>query len=396
MMQEAAFEQHLRRSDFLQMVRTLLLPKQPGEAPLDIDQAVRFRAELGAQFPGRNATWIERQRDPAALDPWKEAPQDDEQFLPVQHRRMLVTTPDFCVGSVLGPLPEPFLEWMRDLERAGQPGMRNFLDLFNHRINALRYRVRAEFEPGLNNLPPEQTLQAQWLAALMGVGSDDAASQIPLRERNWLGIGELLANNRRSAAGVEQVLTAHLRCRVRLTPLVPKWRMLGKYNEQQLGQRRLGVDALIGRSTWDIQAAVRLDAGPLDYAAMVALLPPLTRRRSDPGATARELQRQWRERQEAAASGNAAARVGGWDALVALVRLMLDHRHDAHFHIQVPERGIPPSVLTAHPPAGQAGLRLGQTAWLKSRSRAGHTHRGPAARQRTVRLHIQAYAGDNQ
>lgn len=393
---EAAFEQHLRRSDFLQMVRTLLLPRKPGEAPLDIDQAVRFRAELGAQFPGRNATWIERHRDPVALFPPKEAPQDDDRFLPLQHRRMLVTTPDFCVGSVLGPLPEAFLEWMRDLERAGQPGMRDFLDLFNHRINTLRYRVRAEFEPGLNNLPPGRTLQAEWLASLMGVGNEAAASQIPLRERNWLGIGELLANNRRSAAGAEQVLTAHLRCRVRLTPLVPNWRLLGKYNEQRLGTRRLGVDALLGRSTWDIQAAVRLDAGPLDYAAMVALLPPLTRQAPDPGSTARDLQRQWRERQDALAGGNAAEVAGGWDALVALVRLMLDRRHDAHFHIQVRERGIPPSVLTAHPPAGQAGLRLGQTAWLKSRNRAGHTHRGPPNRQRTVRLHVKAYPGEDE
>lgn len=390
-----ALEQQFQKFDFLQLVRVLLRPPRADAPPLLPDQVLRFRADLGAAFPGHNAS---------ALDWLPAVPAPDDIALDAPPRQLMqVSTPDFCVGSVLGPLPEAFLEWMRDLERVGNVGMRDFLDLFNHRINVLRYRVRAEFEPGLNNQVPERTLQAQWLGALMGVGSDGAASQLPLRERNWLGIGELLANNRRSAAGVVQVLGAHLRCPVQLVPLMPAWRLLGERNEQALGQRRLGQDSLLGRSLWDVQAGVRLNVGPISYAVMVGLLPPTpdqaapASREGAPSAaappSARELMRQWRTEQDALACGATAQASAGHAALAALVRLMLDRRHDAQLHIRVPERDIPPSTLTAQPAPGLAGLRLGQTAWLKSRRRPGQTRarRGARTRLRTVRLSVDAY-----
>lgn len=362
------------RFDFLQLIRVLLRPGQPGAPARPPDDVVRFRADLSAAFPGRNASAVDA-RDTGLVE---------------------ISTPDFCVGSVLGPLPPAFLDWMRDLDRMGATGMRDFLDLFNHRINVLRYRVRAEFEPGLNNDAPARTREAQWLGAIMGVGGAAEASQIPLPERQWLGIGELLANGRRSAAGVVQVLATYLECRVRLEPLVPRWRPTGGSNHHLLGTRRLGEDTLLGRSLWDIQSAVRLHAGPIGYETMVKLLAPLAPATAQgsraPRGSARALQRDWREDQRLLAAGRKPATPPPLPhtVLLALVRLMLDRRHDAELLLHVREQGIPPSQLTAHPPHTQAGLRLGQTAWLKSRSRAGHLHRGPRARVRSVRLDIPA------
>lgn len=363
------------RFDLLQLVRTLLRRGPAHPRTPHPDRALRFRADLGAAFPGSNATGLDLHEDRASI-----------------------TTPDFCVGSVLGPLPEAFLEWVRDLDRAGQSGMRDFLDLFNHRINLLRYRVRAELEPGLHNGPPEHTIEAQWLAALMGVGSQAHASQIPLRTRSWLGIGELLANNRHSADAVVQVVSAWLRCPVRLEPLVPQWRAIGFENEQGLGHRRLGYDAWIGRSLWDVQGAIRLVAGPLPFRDVIALLsparPPASPEAVAPGpAGARDLQRRWRGRQLAMAAGDASQAPSSYEALAALLRLMLDRRQDVDLRLVVPEREIPPSLLTAAPPAGQAGLVLGRTAWLKARRRGrdGPQRRGPRARLRVVRLALPAF-----
>jgi len=357
-----ALQQNFGRYDLLQLVRVMSRPLAPGGAPRRPDEVVKFRADLDAAFPGNNV---------AALDPAEQ-----------EGGPMRLTTADFCVGSVIGPLPEAFLEWIRDLDRLGNVAMRNFLDLFNHRFNVLRYDMRAAFEPGLDNQPPARTLRAMWLAALMGVGSDARASQIPLPERNWLGIGELLANSRHTAPGVERVLAAHLGCPVRLEPLVPQWRPLGTSNEHALGTRRLGEDSLLGRSLWDVQSAVRLHIGPIDYRRMVGLLPADRR----PGAevkspvaadvqlesssppdppSARQLQRKWRVQQLSFIKGETA--VDPHEALVSLVQLMLDRRHNAILHIHVLEQGIPASVLTAAPPQGHAGLRLGQTAWIKQK-----------------------------
>ncbi len=381
--------------DFLQLVRVLLRPREVGQAPLTPDQALRFRADLGGGFPGRNASALQLigQR-PAAHSPLLAL--TDPELLPTQHTLVQITTPDFCVGSALGPLPDPFLEWVRELDQAGKPAMREFLDLFNHRFNVLRYEARAQFEPGLNNRAPEDTVTAHWLGALMGIGCEAAASQLPMRPRNWLGIGELLANSRRSPAALMQVLTAHLGCPVVLTPLVPAWRPLGSANQQALGQRRLGQDSRLGRRVWDVQASVKLTLGPLPYAAMVALLPTRDLSLATLPATlptARDLQRQWRAHQTSTEL-TPPDDTNGYAALVALVRLMLNRRHDAEIDILVPERSIPPSHLSARPAPGQAGLRLGQTAWLKSRSRSGSTSSvrlGPRTHLRSVRLNVNAY-----
>lgn len=390
-----SLESRFGNYDFLQLVRVLLRPREVGQAPLTPDQALRFRADLGGGFPGRNASALQLLGQGATTHAPLLTP-TDQALLPTQHDLVQITTPDFCVGSALGPLPDPFLEWVRELDQAGKPAMREFLDLFNHRFNVLRYEARAVFEPGLNNLAPEHTVTAQWLGALMGIGCEAAASQLPLRPRNWLGIGELLANSRRSPAALVQVLTAHLDCPVALTPLVPAWRPLGIANQHALGQRRLGQDSRLGRRVWDVQAAVKLTLGPLPYAAMVDLLPssePSLTASATASLSARDLQRQWRASQTSTelTSPND---TNGYATLVALVRLMLDRRHDAEIEILVPERSIPPSHLRTQPAQGQVGMRLGQTAWLKSRSRPGAAGAiGPGARAhlRSVRLHVNAF-----
>ncbi len=345
--------------DFLQLVRVHLRPREPGAPPLLPDEALRFRADLAAGFPGRNASalaWL-LPHEPRGVAGRAAIAAG---LAPLPPRLLQITTPDFCVGSVLGPLPEAFLEWMRDLDRAGHSGMRAFLDVFNHRLNVLRYNVRAQFEPGLNNDVPARTLQAQWLASFMGVGSTDAASQIPLAPRHWLGIGEFLANTRHSAAGVVHVLRAHMGCPVTLVPLVAAWRPIEPGDRQPLGMGRLGQDTLLGHSVWDVQASVRIEAGPLPFDCALTLLPALP------------------------VPGDAGA---GFNALTALVRLMLDRRHDAVVEIRVPEQTIPQSHLVSAPvPGGPAGLRLGQTAWLKARMK-----RGARSRQRMVRLQVPAF-----
>jgi type VI secretion system protein ImpH len=361
-----ALQENFGRYDLLQLVRVMSRPIKAGAAPRRPDEVVKFRADLGAEFPGRNATALE----------------------PAVHEGgpMRLTTPDFCVGSVIGPLPEAFLEWVRDLDRLGNRAMRNFLDLFNHRFNVLRYDARAAFEPGLDNQPPARTLRAMWLAALIGIGNESLASQIPLAERNWLGIGELLANNRHTVPSVERVLAAYLDCPVRLEPLVPEWRPLGHTNEHALGTRRLGEDTLLGRSLWDVQSAVRLHIGPMDYERMIGLLPSQAPAQVPTTApSARNLQRKWRDRQLGFIKGESSAHVPPSEALVALVHLMLDRRHNAILHIHVREATIPASVLDSHPPHGNAGLRLGQTAWLKQH--AG----GDASAFRSVRIEVPSH-----
>ena len=333
--------------NLLQMVRLWL---RQSDAPMH--QVVRFMADLDAAFPGRAASAVAVAVDDADV------------------ATLTVTTPDFCVGSALGPLPEPFLEWMRDLKSAGQTAMQDFMDVFNNRINLLRYQIRADLDLGLNNREPEHTELAGYLGALLGVNDLEQANQIPLPPRCWLAMGDMLANSRHCAAAVTQLLSAQLDCPVRLEPMVGAWRPIELADQHRLGQggRRLGLDTLLGRSAWDGAARVRLHIGPISYAQMVTLLPPLhTHGPAHEPITVRAVQRAWRLQ---ATHAQASPSHPPFEQLQGLVRLLLDRRHDVEIVLLLDADAcwlepLGSSAPSSNGPSGQAGMRLGQTARLQ-------------------------------
>ena len=323
--------------DMLQLVRLWLRGEWADGQAAPAPRALRFHADLDAGYPGRAVTGV------ALPAPALGSPGADQS----NHNTLRIRTADFCVGSAIGPLPEPFLEWVRELQRDGRPAMRDFLDLFNHRMNLLRYEMRAAFEPGLGNTAPQHSALAAGLGAVMGVtgvGVTPATAAMPVPARSWLGIGSLHAGPRRSAAGLQQVLAAHLACKVSVQALVGAWRSIEPADRQALGAGRLGQSTLLGRRVWDRQARVSIRLGPLPFERLLVLLPPPQR----PGA----------------------AQAGEhFKALAGLVRLMLDRRHDAQIEIEVDAASVPLSHLFGRANgAHRAGLRLGQTAWLKSSS----------------------------
>lgn len=359
-------EQRFGEFNFLQMIRLWL--RQPDDRAGGSGQTVRFEADLDAGFPARAASAVRVQAiasGSSAVPALIEAEGD----LHDRPQMLAIITPDFCVGSALGPLPEPFLEWMRELDRAGKSATRAFLDIFNNRLNLLRYETRAGFEPGLNNERPERSQLAEYLGALMGVDNAEQAGQIPMPQRQWLGIGDLLANGRRSAAGLVQVISAQLGFPVRLQPLVGAWRAIDPDDQHRLGRsgHRLGVDMLLGRSTWDQQSRIRLTAGPVAYSQLEALLPPL-KKDTEPKRSLR----QWQRLQRQVDIGSEAPAVhSSYEELQGLLRLMLDRRHDAEIELSVLAAEVPLARLVSTQASGFSGMRLGFNAWLKSRPTDG-------------------------
>ncbi|WP_148716426.1 type VI secretion system baseplate subunit TssG [Chitinolyticbacter meiyuanensis] len=309
--------------------------------PWAIDERLRFRGELSAAFPGREVTRVVNRRRPRR--PVAQAPELIE-----------LTTPNYCVAGELGPLPEPYTEWVRDELRAGEPAMAAFLDLFNHRTNALRHQIKARQEVGLNHLEPAETRYAQYLGALMGVGLPELAAQLPLPARAWLGLAGLLANCRKSATTVEHVLSRYLGVPVALTQLIGAWRNIERGDRQLLGRHgnRLGRDCLVGGRYWDQQARIRLTVATLDYARFRALL-PLSRQEN------------------------------GYAAFAALVHLLVDRRVDVEVVLRLDTPTAPRATLNRE--EGGSAMRLSQTAWLSSADAAAD------AAARAVTFLIPAY-----
>lgn len=328
---------HYGRFNVFQLMR-LLLWKRGQRA----EQCVRFSADLSAAFPGNEISRLSV-RDDEAIE---------------------VSTPNFCVASTLGPLPEPFTEWVRDLKRARDPVMEDFFNIFNQRMNVLRFQLKARQTPALNHLPPEETAHARYLASLMGMGQTELAAQMPLPRRAWLGIAGLLSNSRRSEFTVTHVLSLFLGAQVKLEQMVGAWQRIEPDNRIALGLRnhRLGQQSVLGRKVWDQQARVRLIVAPLDYDAFCMLLPP------------NEAERRMYEESGALDEPES---VPTFHRFVALMRFLLDRQCDCEVRLQAIGHTVPPSRLTAmaKPRAGGYwGLRLGQTAWLggASKHKAGY------------------------
>jgi type VI secretion system protein ImpH len=260
-----------------------------------------------------------------------------------------IKTPDYCVASAIGPLPEPFTEWVRDQEKSREHAMAAFFDMFNQRLNVLRFEMKATQTLGLNNLPPEETQHAHYLASLMGLDQTEQAAPLPLPRRTWLAAAGLLANCRKSAPAVTQILSLFVGTKVTLTELVGAWQRIEEDDRIALGRANhaLGQRSVLGRRIWDQQARVRIEIAPLDYAHFCTFLPPGLGK-----------------------FAGASALPSHYHGFVALLRLLLDRLCDVEVRLQVRAETIPAGVLQEAPIEGSRSLRLGQTAWLGSSSDA--------------------------
>jgi type VI secretion system protein ImpH len=328
--------EHYGRFNVHQLVRLLLRQQKApmtevarrnrstGRVP--VGQRLRFKADISAAFPGREVASLRE----------KEA----KEGVPAQ---VEVVTPNFCIAGAIGPLPEPFTEWLRELRQERSPTMADFLNIFNQRLNALRYEFKARQTLALNNASPGKTAHARYLSAFMGMQQHELGDQVPLPRRAWLGVAGLLANPRRSAFAVSRIAAAFLGAEVRVEELAGAWQIIEPENRTLLGRggQALGRLSVLGRRVWDQQARIRLVVAPLPWLEYCRLLPPAAgERHPSPGHA----------------------------ALAALLRFTLDRQCDCEVLLMAADP--PPPALTATPADERdAGMRLGQTAWLSSQKR---------------------------
>jgi type VI secretion system protein ImpH len=332
-------------------------------------QRLRFRAELGAGFQGAEITGLQASPTPRRVARFA---QDVSEVLPDQ---ITLRTPNYCLASELGPLPVPFLEWVRAQQRVGDGAMAAFLNVFNQRIHVLRYELKLRSLRALDPAMPIDTRYAAQLAALMGLGLPGQQAQIPLPKRAWLGMAGLLVNNRRSAEVVALVLSRYLGVSVRLQTMVGRWRSIEACDRTMLGRHdiRLGQSSLLGHCMWDSQAGVRLEIGRLRFEQVVQLLPLRVSRAGE------------------------SLPVSRYASFASLIHLLLDRRHDCDVQIEVAAGSVPSSHLNC---AGHGiGLRLGQTAWLITdgvQQRPTPTFIGPMplGMVSAVRFRVNAYDVD--
>lgn len=176
-----------------------------------------------------------------------------------------------CLGltGARGALPSHYTELVLSQLKAKEPALRDFLDLFNHRLISLFYRSWEKTQPAVHQERNEEDLFTVILKALTN------------SESTWeIYYGAALARGVTSAATLRAVLSDLTGMPVAVRSLQGGWQRVAPEEQTRLPSRtrpngtfaRLG-DAMLGSRVWLADKGAEITFRPRDAVQLRALLP---------------------------------------------------------------------------------------------------------------------------
>ncbi len=243
---------------FLQAVRLLeaMHPERtpPGEGIDPASEVVAFRSAVRLDFP----------------------PSDVEEVKPAgDGRPAQMTVHVLGLAGLHGPLPPAITELAMERSFHGDRALRDFLDLFNHRLVSLLYRARKKYRPALDPGAPGRGRIATVLLALAGLGTPHLPGRMGIEDRSLLPYAGFLLAKPRPTVGLVRLLEDCFGIRVEISERKGAWHALEGGDVSRLGSQNsaLGVSTILGSRVWDQAAAFEVRLGPLTYDQFLSFLP---------------------------------------------------------------------------------------------------------------------------
>jgi type VI secretion system protein ImpH len=203
-----------------------------------------------------------------------------------------------------GALPRHYTEFLlrhqKEADDAEKFALRDWFDLFNHRLISLffraweKYRFYVPYERG-EYRRPEPDPYTLCLFSLIGLGMPALRQRLRVslaeeddehrREHVLAEIKDLalvhysghLSHQVRTALGLEAVLRDYFQFPVEVEQFRGQWLRLDLANQSCMseGSRtcELGVNLVAGDRVWDVQGKFRVRIGPLSYTQFTSLIP---------------------------------------------------------------------------------------------------------------------------
>ncbi len=245
--------------------------------------------------------------------------------------------PDEMLVSIMGlagyqsPLPHPWTELI--IERSGRKdtALKDFLDIFNHRLISLLYRLRKLSRIGFVYASPEKSHFTRYLYALMGLSGKKLKNRMDIKDRALLYYTGLISQKPHSMAGLETILSDYFKVPCKGIQMKGAWLYVEDDQITKIGiygeNNALGHTVLVGKKVWDQQARIEIILGPMDYDKFMDFLP----------------------------TGRA------WIPLCQLLKFYLSPELGFDIRLILKSSQIPPPKLD-----GPKAPRLGWTSWLSS------------------------------
>ena len=310
------------RFDFFEAVRVLerLYPhrRAVGRDASPVQEVVRFRSRLSLAFP------------PSAIHELTETNGGDR---PVE-----MTVAFMGLTGPLGVLPRHYTELLIDRARRKDSTLRDFLDLFNHRLISLFYRAweKYRFPIGYERAVAQQQEYDDFslnIFDFIGMGTKGLRGRLEIGDEALLFYAGLLGQRPHSASALAGILHDFFEIPVEVRQFIGQWLHLSKENRTSLrgeANNSLGVNAIAGSRIWDQQARFRLRLGPLTFREFNRFLPASKTFR----------------------------------LLVQFARYIVGQEFDFDVQLILKAEEVPKSQLGA---TGERAPRLGWTTWLKTK-----------------------------
>lgn len=182
-----------------------------------------------------------------------------------------------------GVLPQHYTELLIRSVRDKSFSIRDFFDLFNHRLISLfhraweKYRLPATYE---RQAPGEDPVTA-CVMALVGLDTPRLRERLAVDDEAIAHFSGHYAHWPRSVAALEAVLSDFFARIVRIEQFRGRWAWLARDELSVLPNpslpegafAQLGVSAVVGEKVWDVQGSFRVRMGPLSYQQFVTFMP---------------------------------------------------------------------------------------------------------------------------
>ena len=182
------------------------------------------------------------------------------------------------LAGSLGALDIPSTELVLQRASHNDSALRDFLDIFNHRLVSLLYRIRKHHRVGLISGAPGDDEIARYLYSLIGLGTPRLQGRMHVRDRALLYYAGILARQPRSAAGLKRILADYFQVEVEIEQFVGHWCELEESQWTTIGEsgrnQRLGRDIVVlGTQVWDQHSRFEIKLGPLSLPDFESFLP---------------------------------------------------------------------------------------------------------------------------